>query len=231
VPLALAYERSPNLAHRRSLNSVVMRRSAVEARRTRDRIVSTAVTQASSEGLAGLTIGSLAESLGMSKAGVVGPFGSRAELQLAVLTKAVEMFTDAVVAPSLAADPGLPRLRAVIDRWCDYLANSPFPNGCFVTAASCELDGRPGELRALVRDTVIRWRAFLREQILIAQAAGNVSADLDADGLVSGLAGIAMSANQEIQLLGDDTAATRAHELMRALIGADSAGRDTPVWG
>ncbi|MEV5176716.1 hypothetical protein AB0L10_37835 [Streptomyces flaveolus] len=41
--------------------------------------------QASSEGLSGLTIGSLAESLGMSKARVVGPFGSRAEPQLAVL--------------------------------------------------------------------------------------------------------------------------------------------------
>ncbi|MFJ8083135.1 TetR/AcrR family transcriptional regulator [Streptomyces sp. NPDC096205] len=198
-----------------------MRRSADEAQRTRDRIVSTAVTQASGAGLSGLTIGSLAEALGMSKAGVVGPFGSRAELQLAALAKAVEMFTEAVVTPGLAAEPGLARLHTVIDHWCDYLADSPFPNGCFVTAASCELDGRPGELRTYLRDVVVRWRLFLREQIATAQSAGDLRTDLDPDDLVSGLAGLAMSVNQEIQLLGDDRAAARGRGLMYALVGGE----------
>jgi AcrR family transcriptional regulator len=198
-----------------------MRRSADEARRTRERIVSMAVTQASSEGLSGLTLGSLAETLGMSKAGVVGPFGSRTNLQLAVLSKAADMFTQAVVTPSLASDPGLARLCVVIDRWCNYLADSPFPNGCFITAASCELDGVPGELRTYLRDTVVRWRGFLRQQIVTAQANGDIRSGLDADALVSGLAGIAMSANQEIQLLDDDTAAARARGSMHAAIGWD----------
>ncbi|WP_214408893.1 TetR/AcrR family transcriptional regulator [Sphaerisporangium fuscum] len=196
-----------------------MRRSASEARRTRDHIVSTGVTHASSAGLSGLTIGVLAETLGMSKAGVVGPFGSRADLQAAVLAKAVNMFTQAVVEPSLTADPGLARLRVVIDSWCGYLADSPFPNGCFVTAASCELDGQPGELRTYLRDKVTHWRDFLREQIVTAQTAGDISTRLDATDLVSVLTGIAMSANQEIQLLGDDTAAARARRLMGAVIG------------
>jgi AcrR family transcriptional regulator len=196
-----------------------MRKSASDAQRTRERIVSTAVTHASGAGLSGLTIGSLAEALGMSKAGVIGPFGSRANLQLAVLTKAVDMFTKAVVAPSLTADPGLPRLHTVIDTWCDYLAHSPFPNGCFVTASSCELDGQPGELRTYLQERVTRWQDFLREQIVIAQAAGDISTELDAEDLLPLLTGIAMSANQEIQLLGDDTAAARARRLMRAVIG------------
>lgn len=196
-----------------------MRRSADEAQRTRDRIVRTAVTQASSAGLSGLTIGTLAGTLGMSKAGVVGPFGSRADLQRAVLAEAVGMFTEAVVTPSLQSEPGLPRLRAVIDRWCGYLAHGPFPNGCFVTAVSCELDGRPGELRSYLREAVIRWRAFLRAEIVTARSAGQIGPEPNADGLVSGLAGIAMSANQEIQLLGDETAAERARILMHALIG------------
>ncbi|MFI9155586.1 TetR/AcrR family transcriptional regulator [Streptomyces sp. NPDC053367] len=198
-----------------------MRRSADEAQRTRDRIVSTAVIQASAAGLSGLTIGSLAEALGMSKAGVVGPFGSRAELQLAALAKAVDMFTEAVVTPSLAAEPGLPRLCALIDTWCDYLADSPFPNGCFVTAASCELDGRPGELRTYLQDVVVRWRRFLYEQVLAARTAGHIGTDLDPDDLVSGLAGLAMSVNQEIQLLGDDRAAARGRRLMYALVGVE----------
>ncbi|MEU1662338.1 TetR family transcriptional regulator C-terminal domain-containing protein [Streptomyces sparsogenes] len=197
-----------------------MRKSAVEARRTRDRIVGVAVDQASSAGLSGLTIGSLAEALDMSKAGVVGPFGSRAGLQLAALDRAVELFTEAVVASGHAAEPGLPRLHAVIDAWCAYLADSPFPNGCFVTAASCELDGQPGELRARLYGAVTRWRRFLAEQITTAQADGDLAPDLDPEDLVSTLAGLAMAANQEIQLLGDERAAPRARRLMRAALAS-----------
>ncbi|MBL1086497.1 TetR/AcrR family transcriptional regulator [Streptomyces actinomycinicus] len=195
-----------------------MRKSADEARRTRDRIVSVAVNKASSLGLSALTIGSLAESLDMSKAGVVGPFGSRAELQLAAMDRAVEMFLEAVVAPGRGTGPGLPCLHAVIDAWCDYLTDSPFPNGCFVTAASCELDGQPGELRARLYDAVTRWRRFLAEQITAAQDAGDLAADLDPEDLVSTLTGVAMAANQEIQLLGDERAAARARRLMRAAL-------------
>ncbi|MFJ4953174.1 TetR/AcrR family transcriptional regulator [Streptomyces sp. NPDC088760] len=201
-----------------------MRKSAEEARRTRDRIVSVAVTQASSAGLSGLTIGSLAETLDMSKAGVVGPFGSRAGLQLAALERAVELFMEAVVAPGRAAEPGLPCLHAVIDSWCAYLADSPFPNGCFVTAASCELDGQPGELRARLYDAVTRWRRFLAEQITTARAAGDLAPDLDPEDLVSTLTGLAMAANQEIQLLGDEGAARRARRLMRAALAHHRPG-------
>ncbi|MFF5537157.1 TetR/AcrR family transcriptional regulator [Streptomyces cinerochromogenes] len=207
-----------------------MRRSAQEAQRTRDRIVRVAVNQASSVGLSGLTIGSLADALGMSKAGVVGPFGSRGALQSAALTEAVDMFTEAVVTPCLAAAPGRDRLHAVIDAWCAYLAHSPFPNGCFVTAASCELDGQPGELRAHLLRTVTRWRNFLREQIVSAQAAGQLAPDHDVDDLVSTLNGIAMAANQEIQLLGDDSASARARRLMYAALGM-AGGERTPHGG
>ncbi|GAA1561465.1 TetR/AcrR family transcriptional regulator [Actinomadura kijaniata] len=201
-----------------------MRHSAEEARRTRDRIVAAGVARASTDGLHGLTIGSLAEELGMSKAGVVGPFGSRVDLQSAVLSRAVDLFTRAVAAPSLNAEAGLPRLRVVIDLWCRYLDGGPFPNGCFVTAASCELDGRPGELRESIHDAVTRWRAFLRDQVTAAQAAGDVPADRDADDLVTVLTGIAMAANQELQLLDDGRAPARARRLMLAAVAGGRGG-------
>ncbi|MFI9813899.1 TetR/AcrR family transcriptional regulator [Saccharothrix variisporea] len=197
-----------------------MRKSAEEARRTRDRIVGVAVSRASTLGLTGLTIGALADELEMSKAGVVGPFGTRAALQLAALDRAAELFAEAVVAPGRAAPPGLPALHAVIDAWCDYMVDSPFPNGCFVTAASCELDGQPGELRSRLRDTVVRWRRFLADQVVAAQAAGDLDPGADPYDVVSLLSGLAMTANQEIQLLDDEGAAPRARRLMRAVLAA-----------
>jgi len=182
--------------------------------------VAAGVVRSSTDGLFGLTVGGLADVLGMSKAGVVGPFGSRHDLQRAVITEAGEMFTAAVIRPSLTADEGLARLRAVIDRWCRYLADGPFPNGCFVTAASCELDGRPGELRDSLQELVLQWREFLCEQVSVAQEAGELDPDIDPHDVVSVLNGIAMSANQELQLLADRSAGRRAKRIMLAYLRA-----------
>ena len=64
------------------------RRSVADAARTRQAILDRAVDLASVEGLEGLTIGRLAGDLDMSKAGVLGHFGTKEELQLAALNGA-----------------------------------------------------------------------------------------------------------------------------------------------
>ncbi|MFE7113828.1 TetR family transcriptional regulator C-terminal domain-containing protein [Streptomyces sp. NPDC057654] len=110
-------------------------------------------------------------------------------------------------ASSRATETGPARLHVAIDRWCNYRANGPFPNGCFVTGASRELDEQAGDLCAFLEDTVRRWWTFLRAQIVTAQSAGEVAAERDPGGLVSQLAGNAMAANQEIQVLDDNAAA------------------------
>jgi AcrR family transcriptional regulator len=202
------------------------RRSAADAQETRERILATALQNASVDGLEGLTIGTLAGSLQMSKAGVIGPFGSRADLQRAVLERAVHLFHDAVIAPALVHEHGLPRLLSAVDLWIAYLVDSPFPNGCFVTAASCELDGRPGILRDRLRDVVAHWRSFLRAEVEVAQASGDLSVATDADDIVALLVGISMAANQEIQLLHDRTAPERARRLMRDALSRPPAASD-----
>lgn len=196
----------------------MVRRSASDAQHTKQRILDEGVARASVDGLEGLTIGTTAEALGMSKAGVIGPFGSKLELQLAVLHEAVERFVKAVVRPAVNAEPGVPRLVEAIDRWVVYLVDSPFPNGCFITAASCELDGRPGPLHDQLQDVVVRWRAFLHDQITIAQTAGDIAPDRDPTDLVQTLSGLAMAANQAVQLLAEPDAAARTRRLMLAAL-------------
>ena len=61
------------------------RRSALAAQATRVAVIEETVNRASVYGLNAVSIGGLAEGLGMSKAGVVGPFGSKEALQLAAL--------------------------------------------------------------------------------------------------------------------------------------------------
>src|SRR6516225_554764 len=79
-------------------------------------VLSHAADRASMEGLEGLTIGGLASSLGMSKSGVVGLFGSKADLQVATLRAAGERFQREVI-DKVRAEPGIARLRELLHLW------------------------------------------------------------------------------------------------------------------
>ncbi len=173
-----------------------------------------AIDEASRIGLDGLTIGRLADRLRMSKAGVVGPFGTRENLQIAALDQARQIFHTSVVAPLAELEPGAARLALLIDSWIDYLADCPFPGGCFVTAASSELDGRPGPLRDRLRAAVRTWHDFLAAEIVAAGTARR-----PVEEVVTVLTGISMAVNQEIQLLRDPTAADRGRAAMRGAVG------------
>ena len=86
------------------------RMSAAGAGRTRERILTRSVAIASVEGLDGLTLGRLAADLSMSKAGVIGHFGTKEALQLATLDKGYEFFTAIAFEPAEQVDTGLPRV-------------------------------------------------------------------------------------------------------------------------
>ena len=123
------------------------RSSAAVAAETRAAIVQAAVDQASLDGLDALTIGSLAGRLNMSKAGLVGPFGNKEELQLAALRAAIDIYRRELWEPVAALPPGLERLQAICAAWLSYLERDVFPGGCFMTQAAVDFDGRPGRIR------------------------------------------------------------------------------------
>ena len=77
---------------------------------TRASILDAALDMASRDGLEGLTIGSLAERMGMSKSGVFAHFGSREDLQIDVLKLYHHQFEQEVFYPSIREPRGLPRL-------------------------------------------------------------------------------------------------------------------------
>lgn len=84
------------------------RKSVADTRRTRERIIDRSVAIASVDGLEGLTIGRLATDLGMSKAGVLGHFGTKEALQLAALDGASAIFMRLVWEPPPTPHRGSP---------------------------------------------------------------------------------------------------------------------------
>jgi AcrR family transcriptional regulator len=194
------------------------RRSNAEAAQTRAAIIGRAVETASIEGLEGVTIGRLADDLGLSKAGVIGHFGNKADLQRATLHQAWEVFTEAVWEPGKAKPSGLPRLLAICDAWVEHIRNSPFPGGCFMCTVSTEWDARDGELHDEVKTGWLRWRDQLRHEAKRAREKGELPKDSDPDQIAFELLSIAMGLNQSVQLLEDRRAPARARRAMHSAL-------------
>jgi AcrR family transcriptional regulator len=200
------------------------RRSAADAHRTREAIIARSIEIASTQGLEGITIGRLAGDLRMSKAGVLGHFGTKEELQRTTLQAAIETFRREVWEPSLEAPPGLQRLEAVCERWISYLQRPVFPGGCFLTAASCEFDGRKGPVRDAIERALRLWLRTLEEEARAAIDAGELPHGSDSAMIAFQLNSIAMGANQALQLLADTDAVAIARTAMSQTLGLGQPG-------
>src|SRR4051794_13543917 len=111
------------------------RRRRADGERSRAAILREAARLATVEGLDGLSLGRLADAVGMSKSGLFAHFGSKEELQLATVEAARAIFDELVIEPAREATPGLPRLRAYIARFLDHVEEGVFPGGCFFLSA------------------------------------------------------------------------------------------------
>lgn len=195
------------------------RKSVAESRRTRQRIVERGLEIASVDGLDGLTIGRLAAELDMSKAGVLGHFGSKESIQLAVIEAAAELFTREVADPAQDAAPGLPRLLAACEAWVSYLERDVLPGGCFFTAAAAEFDGRRGPVRDAIAWTTALWQRELRIHVWRAALDGDLPPGTDPAQLLYDVVAIMLALNHFRQLHGDQDAGTRARHSLRRLFG------------
>ena len=194
------------------------RRSVAEAEKTRRRILRRAADQAGRLGLEGVTIGVLADDLHMSKAGVLGHFRSKARLQLAVIDEVVAEFVAHVWTPSAGHAPGLSRLEALCEAWFAYFESDDLPDGCFLTAASCEFDGRPGPIRDAVAQAIGAWLDVLTAEVTVAQSDGDLPDDQPPDQVAFEINAVVQGANQGRQLLDDPHAFDRARSALRRIL-------------
>ena len=194
------------------------RKSAAEAEKTRDRITKRAVELATIEGLEGVTIGRLAEDLGMSKAGLIGHFGSKEEMQMATVEEAGAEFANEIWEPAAGLPEGLERLLAIVDLWIDNVSRR-HPGGCFWTAASMEMDGRKGKVRDRIADQLGNWHRTLGRDVKIAQRNGEIPDDVDPDQVAFEIRSLIMGLTQEEQLFGSLDAPGRARTAARRALG------------
>ena len=177
---------------------------------TRHEILQKAVHIASAEGLEGLTIGGLADELHMSKSGLFAHFGSKEELQLAVVATARDIFVREVVEPAFKSERGLARLLAMLDSWLDYVGRSVFRGGCFFMASAIEFDSRPGKVRDLIAELSRSWLEAIENEGRHAQSLGQLDRRVDTAQLAFELHALGHAANWYYNIFQDKRAFDQA---------------------
>jgi len=164
------------------MTASVRRRTQARGDRARLAILETAMHCATVEGLDGVSLGTLAARLGVSKAGLFAHFPSKEVLQLAVVEHAVGQFVADVVEPALAERSRLLRL------WRAHEANlnwkgTTLPGGCFFTNAQVEFDAKPGPVREQLTKALADWLEFLVRLAASARRHGELHPVTDPEQL------------------------------------------------
>ena len=181
---------------------------------TRESVVGHALSIALTDGFEGLTIGNVAQSVGMSKSGVFAHFGSREDLQLAVLDAAAQRFTDNVFMPAMREKRGLPRLRAIMRHWVIWMRNE----GCPMVSAAVEYDDRPGPIRDRVVEYQTRLRRELARAVQMAIDTGELKADCDPQQLAFEIFAVELALHHDSRLFKRSDSMVRAERSMQRLL-------------
>ncbi|MGQ0669239.1 MAG: TetR/AcrR family transcriptional regulator, partial [Actinomycetota bacterium] len=192
------------------------RRRRGDGERTHAAILEAATRLASIEGIYGLTIGRLAETLGVRKSGLYAHFGSKERLQLETIDRAEAIFENEVVRPALEAPEGVGRLQALCEADLSYIERSVFPGGCFFAGLLAEVDARPGPIHDRIASNQRDWLDLLAEQARVAQQRGEIGEEADVLQLAFELEACLEVTNYNFILFGDPEMIERGRRAVRA---------------
>jgi AcrR family transcriptional regulator len=195
------------------------RRHRSDGERSRQAILVAAARLASSRGIDRLSIGELADEVGMSKSGLYAHFGSKEELQLATIDAAEGIFNEVVIALADAAQPGLPAVVALTDAYLDHLRNRVFPGGCFFASASAEIHSQPGPVKDRIAEFDVRWRARIIRNLAIARESGDLPQTEDLEAALFDVDAILYYAHGAFSFRDDPVVLEQAGRAVRRRLG------------
>jgi len=184
-------------------------RALLKGQQTRATILEAALGLASHMGLEGLSIGALAEVTQMSKSGVFAHFGSREELQISVIREYHARFEEEVFFPAIREPRGLPRLRALFERWVRRVSVE-IDSGCIYISGAVEFDDRPGPVRDALAGMVRAWHAALERAIRVAVEEGQLRSDTDPTQMLFEVHGLILALHHDARFLRIPGALDRA---------------------
>jgi AcrR family transcriptional regulator len=168
------------------------RADGIQSRRT---ILDAAARLATVQGLEGLSIGNLAQHIGMSKSGLYAHFKSKEELELATIETAAEIFEADVIRQVAPSVKGIARVKALCEAFFQHLLRRIFPGGCFFATVAAQLASHPGRARDRVMQLQSAWVAQFRLALRQACRVGDLPSDTDLNQLAFEITAMLFRAN------------------------------------
>jgi len=181
-------------------------------------IVERAFKNATRLGLEGVTIGALAADLGLSKAGVHSHFGTKEGLQEQIVAFAVDEFTRVVIQPTLSAEMGLPRLKALFGHWVGWYERYGRLDGCFFVSNATEMDDRPGAVRDALVGAVQNMLRLIGEFVRECVNNNEFVAECDPQQVAFEMYGVILAHHNADRFLKDPKAGAKAQRAFNGLI-------------
>ena len=190
---------------------------------TRDRILDAGLDLLSASGFAGVTIGVLANHVGMSKSGLFAHFKSKEDIDIALLERMVDVAHKHVVVPAMRAQEGLSRLTALVENWFGWSTKAGLVGGCPAAAGMFELDDVEGRVREKLLELEKQWNEMLKQFIAESIATGDLRKDLDIDQFIWELMGFYLSHHASRRFMRNRDANMRARKAFQGLIDRSRA--------
>ncbi len=209
----------------KDVTSPRQRRQRSDGERSRTAILDEAARLATVEGIGGLSLSRLADSVGMSKSGLFAHFGSKEELQLETVETANAIFDTQVVKPALSATSGLERLRRLTDGYLRYVQGGTFPGGCFFATVLVEVSMQPGPVRERLLAFLEDWLGRLEAAVREAQREGDIDPAEDAAQLAFELESSLFLANTQWSVAQSAEPIERARQAIERRLEAVTVAR------
>lgn len=177
---------------------------------TRLRILDAALDSLPRTGLAGLSVGKLAEAAGMSKSGLFARFGGQDKLQTAIIEAAIARFREAVIDPARRQSGARARLEALAEGWTVWLTGEP-DRPCPILQAGFEAPGLTPEAAETARQARRDFTAWIERLARLAVTEGGLAPQTDPADFAFRFEGIGLAAQSAgaIQCRSDADALAR----------------------
>ena len=202
-------------------------RTHAKGEQTRAEIVAVALAMAARVGLEGLSIGTLAAAVGKSKSGVFAHFGSREDLQIAVVREYYRRFETEVFAPAMRKPRGLPRVRALFENWMRH-TSAELQSGCIFISGAVEFDDRPGPVRDALAEAVDAWIGAMTRAVAQACEEKHLAAGADPGQISFEIHALILALHYEARFMRRAGSMARARQGFANIIQRYGAPPSTP---
>ena len=195
-------------------------------------ILDAAARLATCHGLQELSIGELAQHIGMSKSGLYAHFKSKEELELATIDAAAEVFENDVIRQVPESPRGTARVMALTEAFLQHLARRVYPGGCFFATVGAQLAARPSRARDRVAKLQEAWMAQFISALRDACDAGEIQRNADLEQLTFEITAMLFRANFSWIATEDERVLNQARVGIRGVLSrvatdVPSSGRRT----